>query len=760
MRELKISGLFISVLMLTLFSCQKEEINKYDRPEFLSGKLYTQIDMEEGLDSFAICLNKTGYDTIIDASGSFTVFAPTNEAFIDYFNGKDEYSSINDIPPDELDHLVKYHIVQNSWTISQLQSLDIYGWIDEDDPNNDEPRGYKRQTVLIEDNSKYWVKTISGEASIVDSMEANDYRMVYRNSRKYVPIFFDRFMEIARIDPQDYEFYFKDSYQPGNIHYAGSHVISQEIFADNGIVYKVDDIVEPLLNAEQLLKKDYPDYSYSDFLNNIFKYAVFTENPDATARQPGFDEGLEVDNLYDLSFPGLTFNIQSELTGLVSNNETYTIRYHNGLVAPTNQAMKKLFDELITEKSGYPHWPNRSSVPQSIFKIIINAHMSKEPLYSSDFSGGVTSGMNDELIIDPQKIIQKSYASNCTFLGVDEAIVPRAFSSVAGPVFLRPGYSILRQALEKGNVMPAVKKKGENYSFFIVPDFAVSQDSSMLVEEGDRYRDGYIIRSYDRSEEKFITRNQSDLMIHFFNHIGIETPVGTARKEFIPNLAGNYIVFDHEENVITGGVNSTFGLNGDSTIFLNPVILDEPTDNGITYEIGAFLSFTQTEMYSLLTNFPDFAALLGKAGFIDSVYYDLNDIVTGEKYTVFVPSSEAIQNSGLDTLSRSELKQVLNYHFIKGEIIFTDGKTASGSYSTLRVDESSTIYQTRYSSLNIQTAPDKIEVLNENGSVYYQLDESEDKTNIMFAEDIDPHPQRSNYVTKGVVHVIDTVLIH
>jgi len=760
MRNLLRVGMTLVTVLLLFFSCQPDQPEKYERPDWLSGKLYTQITSTEGLDSFAIALNLSGYDTIIDASGSFTVFAPTNEAFNAYFNNHPEYTAVSDIPGRALDGIVKYHVVQNPWTLAQLQSLDINGWIDKDDPVNNEPRGYKRQTVLQEDNSKYWVNVISGEESITDSSQANDYRMVYRASRKYVPLFFDAFLDVADIEPNDYEYYFNSTYSPGTMHYAGSRVISEEIFAENGVVYRIDELVEPLANAEQLLKQEHPDYSYSDFLKTIYRYARFTENPEATARQPGYDQGLDVDDLYDLTFPGLTFNIQSELTGTVTSNETYTIRYHHGVIAPTDQALDKLFREVITEESGYPHWPDRNSVPESIYQIIVNAHMSDEPVYFSDLGGEIVNGMNDRVTVDPENIIQKSYASNSTFLGVDEAIVPRAFSSVTGPVYLRPGYSILRSALERANVMPAIKKQGVNYSFLITPDGTVSQDSSLQVVTGDNYPDGYIIQSYDRSAEAFVTRNQSDLMTHFFNHIGTEVPTGAPSKEFIPNLAGNYIVFDNAENLVTGGLSSTYGYNGDSTIFLTPEVLDEPTDNGTTYRIEGFLSFPETGMYSLLTSYPDFAQLLGEAGFIDSVYYTLNEIVDGEKYTVFVPSSEAIANSGLDTLSRSELRQVMRYHFIKGDILFTDGRQSSGDYPTLRVDESSTIYQTNYTAIKVDAKTDLLEILNDDGSSYYPVAENGDSTNIMFSEDLDPHPQRTNFVTKGVVHIIDTVLVH
>ena len=48
--------------------------------------------------------------------------------------------------------IVKYHVVQNPWSTDQLKSLDVYGWIDSTDINNDKPRGFKRETLLKDNN--------------------------------------------------------------------------------------------------------------------------------------------------------------------------------------------------------------------------------------------------------------------------------------------------------------------------------------------------------------------------------------------------------------------------------------------------------------------------------------------------------------------------------------------------------------------------------------------------------------------------------
>lgn len=431
-----------------------------------------------------------------------------------------------------------------------MQQLDIYGWIDPKDPNNDQPRGYKRQTLMYEQNKKYWVKDIKGLATIVDSTQSNDYRTVFSSSRKYVPIFFDAFMKSAEIDAPDYEYYFNKSYEPGNIYFAGAQVISQEIFAENGIIYQVDKVVEPLLNGEELLSSSQSGNSYSDYLSLLHYFGTFTYNSNETQKLPGYAEGLVVDLLYDLHYPNLVFDVQSELTGPGVTSSIYTIRYQYGLVAPTNDALQKLYDDVVTSKSGYPHWGSASVLPDNVKLIIVGSHMSLDPVYPANINKGFINGEKDIVLLDPSSVIQKSYGSNCTFIGVKQAIIPRAFSSVTGPVYLRPGFSVFRQAMEYTNILSAVKKKNANYAFFVVPDDVISFDSSLIVQTINERQ--FSLQSYSQSELRMIKRTTNDLTIQLLNQVGTKIPTGIPKKEFIPNLNGNFIVYESDKNLVVG----------------------------------------------------------------------------------------------------------------------------------------------------------------------------------------------------------------
>ncbi len=734
------------------------ELEKYERPDWLAGKIYTQITTRPNLSVFQKCIELTGYDTILDVTGSYTVFGPTNLAFEQWFGQHPEYGgSPENIPPQELENLVERHILQNGWSLKQMKSLDIYGWIDEDDPANDKPRGYKRQTIQKDPNKKYF---ISSNDQIVDSTESDDYKKVFTESRKYGPLFFDEYFGVNELRLDDYGFYYDRSFESGNMYYGNAKVVSQEIFAENGFVYEVDQVTDPLYNAEQILDQEYDGFSYSLFSEVFRLFSEFSANMKATNLQPEAKAGGLFDTLYYLDYPFLLFNLHEELTGPNTSISDYTVRYQNGLLAPTDIAFQNLLDEVVTNKSGYPHWPDFGGVPLEVKRIILNSHMTKNPVYQTNIEKGFRNGADDMITIEEANIIHKYYGSNCSFLGLNKAVVPRAFSSITGPIYLRPGFSTLLYAMEYSKTLPALKEEGKEYVFFAQSDESFELDSSLFVNWIDVAANRFNFRAFDQGSETFTTVNRNQLTKMILNQVGTSLPRGTANKEFIENLAGNFIVINNQDNTVSGGSANKWGYNGDSAIEVHPELLEEESDNGKTYDVTGWFSTPITEMYSWLTSFPHFFNLIDKAGLFDDIFYTFPFLTEGEIYTVFIPTAEALASYNTDTLTESELQSFVKYHFLRGTRIWTDGSSPDGYYETLRVDESSTQFTKKYSTLNIETGSDLIRILDKDGNLYTDIKEQEGVTNLMIATDMDEgSTSRYDYIITGVIHEIDRVLI-
>ncbi|MBN2697914.1 MAG: fasciclin domain-containing protein [Bacteroidales bacterium] len=749
----------LAIVIICFAGCNPElrDEDKYARPDWLAGKIYSQILELPDLSTFALCLERTGYDTIINTSGSYTVFAPTNEAFALYLQSQPSYDAVEDIPLPELNKIVKYHIVQNPWTKIQLRTLDVYGWIDSLDRTNNKPRGFKRQTLYLENNRKVGVlQNPDRSIKVVDTLESDLHRIIATDSRKYVPIFFKEYFNIYDLTTDDYTFYFDRPIEnPGDIFFAGGKILGDEIFAENGFIYLIDRVVEPMPNAFQWLESDPGGRSYASFLNMVNFFPEFEYNEDKTFDQPGADQGLEVDSLFDINYPQLAFNILNEQTrpptgtfGLPGN---VTIRYHHGLIAPTDEAFNEFWNEYFV---GPTKWNTLSATPKNIIRILVNTHMSPNPIYKTDLETGFYNGEMDLIRVDPSDILDKQYGSNSTFIGVSKTIVPRVFNSVAGPVYLLRGYSKTMYAIEEAGLLSALKRENTNFLLYVESNANTAQDSSLLYTSGN-----FSLFQISEGSVREYRLDKNDLRILLMNHIGVGLPTGLCQKEFIRNLAGNFIIINHETGEVSGTATTTVGYQGLETRPNYPVPITTGADNGSTYEIENWFSFSALDIYQKIrSDFPGFHSLLLKAGLANEFTLRFPFLSENEEYTVLIPSDSALTAFRADTLDTKKLQDLLRLHFIQGALIFTDGSQPAGYYKTTRRDERSTPFTTIYSNIYIQPGYGSISIQDKEGGIYTTVDET-DVSNIITGRDIgETNDIFKNYISTGVLHKINRVL--
>jgi uncharacterized surface protein with fasciclin (FAS1) repeats len=752
--SIMIKLLNLVLLLIIIVGCKDEEFDKFTRPTWLAGKVYTQIKAEPELSTFARCLELSGFDKIINTSGTYTVFAPSNEAFLKYFQNHPKYRKIEDIPPKELENMVRYQIIKNPWTKTQLRTFDVGGWIDPLSPGNDQPFGYKRETLLFERNNKFGISRNSeGKIIVVDTLNSSWHRTIVTDSRKFIPIFYKEYFDINELKTTDYEYYFGRPFQSTeNIYYGNALITSDEIFAENGFVYITDKVVEPLKNAYQILSAQSQQYSYSDFLNLAEQFPNFSYNKVKTFEQQGASEGMIVDSLFDISFPHLTFDICNEKTRSASGNSSnlnITLRYQHGLLAPTNTALKKLEDEFIKVSSG---WGSLAKAPDNIKRIILNTHMCINPVYPSNMQNGFINGDGDKVIMSPNSAIQKEYGSNCSFIGLDEAIVPRAFKSVAGPVYLQRGYSTVMYAIEQTGVLPALKKENQNYMFFVRSDNTLNMDSSLIYNP--------VLKQFSAFDsDKKVVFNTNELRTLLLNHVATRVPTGLPRKEFIPNMGGNYIVVNNVTGEMSGTSPSTYGYNGGVTVKEFPQKISNQQDNGFTYENNNFFNFSTRDIFSTITSqFPKFHNLLKAAGLSLDNEFRYSFISNDNFYTIFIPSNAAIDTFQVGKYTKENLAAILKLHFIQGEVMFTDGKKTPGYYFTTRIDEKSTQFNTLYTRIYIEPGIDQIKFIKKDGSAFLTVQES-GNTNLICGIDAGNGNEKIPLNrTSAVIHVLDGFL--
>lgn len=732
-----ILGLF---LILVASSCvdRFEKIEKYQRPEWLEGKLYTQIDSQSNMNIFSQFILDCGYDKVLDKTGTYAAFVPSDSVMEIYLMQK--YGTID---PSKIDstvksNLVKYHILQMPWSIDQLQTLSTRGWINMNDVSNNKPTAFKRKTLLREPNKEYKIQRfLSGDDPydiiLPNTSTSSEKRIVFSNTPKYAPLFFDGFMNASKLSSSDYSFYFNRAYEPGQIYYANAKVTGEELFAENGFIYTVDQVVEPLKNAEQILE----DGPYSDFLQLVHNFSVFQFNQQATLSQEGADQGLEVDDLYDLKYSSLEIAIHNELVGTA--NQTY--ENHNALLAPTNEAMSEFFNTYFRS-----YGSNWSSVPRVIQQLFVEAHMASEPVYEKDIYNGFYNGINDIVDNSDIEIEEAIFGSNCTFIGLKKAIVPKYLSSVSASLILNPSLNSFFNAYQSVGLLSALKDKNSDFSVFYIDDNSLSIDSTLFVFGSTGSRT--MLMAYDHAQEKLIPLMGGEYRGPFrrklMGHIGIQPLLGQAKREFIETIDGRHIVVQND--TVSGGVSSEFGLNTgrDTTVVFSEITTSNIT-NGRVFRCNGWLKFPTTNTYRHLAG-TKFVSLLNKAGMASTLNERVTFMNEFERYTIFVPSDSALTSVNADSLSIDELKDLLSFHIVKGEFIFTDGRQPMGAYLTLNNKR-----------INLDPRPDNLLILDANNNIYYDQLVLSNRSNLMgmFSQDI----SEMYYSTNAVVHHINKVIM-
>jgi uncharacterized surface protein with fasciclin (FAS1) repeats len=740
-KQLLASFIFGLVAVSFCSSCvdRFDEIEKYQRPDRLQGKLYTQISSQENMSVFSQFMVDVGYDKVVDKTGTYAAFVPTDEVMRAYLMEKYGTSEPSAIDSAVKSDLVKYHILQMPWSKEQLQSLSARGWINLTDVSNNKPTAFKRRTLLREPNRTYNIQRfLSGndpyDIIVPDNVPSSTTRTVYASSPKYVPLFFDGFMSAKGLGSADYNFYFNRPYEQGEVFYANAKIVGDDMFADNGFIYTIDQVVEPLKNAEQLLE----DGPYAKFLQLIHNNPVFQFNQQATSAQAGASEGAEVGDLYDLSYlSSFPMNIHNELVG----SSTSSVEQQNGLFAPTDQAMDDFFNGYLKA------WGNSwNSVPKDIQRAFVNAHMATEAVYQKDINSGFYNAIGDIVTNSDFEIEKVNYGSNSTFIGLKKAIVPKYFSSVSAPLLLDPTYNSFFGAYGAVNLLSAMKDPATIFSLFIIDNQTLANDSSLFVAELPG--GGVQILAYDHQEEKMVNMMGNEYKGVFtrrlFGHIGVQPILGQAKREYIETLDGRHIVVQND--TVSGGVPSEFGFNSgrDTTVVFNE-ITNFTVTNGRVFECNGWLKFPVKNTYDYLRN-TKFLTLLDKVGLANVSNERLTFMDPTERYTIFVPSDAALNSIQVDTLSLDAVKKLVNFHIVKGQLIFTDGRQPQDAYRTLN-----------NKFLNLNPQPDNLLILDKNYNVLYDELKLSSRANLigMYQQNL----SEKYYISNAVVHNIDTVIM-
>jgi hypothetical protein len=224
-------------------------------------------------------------------------------------------------------------------------------------------------------------------------------------------------------------------------------------------------------------------------------------------------------------------------------------------------------------------------------------------------------------------------------------------------------------------------------------------------------------------------------------------------------MLGNYIIVNNETGEMRGTDVTTKGYGGSQIVEEIPKRISTNADNGTTYEINNWFSFSSADLYAKIsTSFPAFHNIIRASGLALEKEFRYSFISESELYTVFVPSEAALAGFSTAGMTVADLQRFVMMHFVTGQVIFTDGKKPAGYYVTARVDAASSQFSTFQTQLRIVPGTDVIRIMAKDGSVYTEVQESP-TANFILARTVGTGTETiRNTLSFGVIHEINKVL--
>lgn len=702
----------LGVLLSTTVGC-RPDLEVFERPETLAGPIYEQLEAHGQFTYYLECLDKTSYAEPLATGGSWTIFAPTDSAFEQYFldNG---YTSVDDIPTGTVVDIIKYSVITSAYNTTYLTYYPN-GWY--------AGNSFKKYTQYFDT-----LQVIDGAAyANVDGVDpTKDYLIDMSAENKTTNYWVDLYLDGYKCSAErsDYSFMFPGEEDPevGDMKVFNAHVTEQEIIAENGFIYALDAVLEPQPSLYQNLSREGFQDKYSMFKEMLDRFGELTYqkyldiNPVTGAMdsvykltfQTEITENLLAFSPADETYPKLTSNVNKDQANAM------------GLLVPTNDALTQYLAEDNVISQNYESYDEMSLDVLGIF-LNVNFFGDYWSVCPSHFGSGLAFNVGlDEVVIDESDVQDVKFCSNGLFVGVDKIYPTTTFSSVYGPLVLDTTYSIMLKCIADLGIENSLQSDGIEYSilglrndqFVNIPDpnysnreitiIGYEPDMSVVYMEVTGDADPTNNRTYpdptvaspSSTDIAYVQETLNDIIV---NQI-IEEPI--TEPNYYQTNSGEFVYVDGD--VVKGG--------GDIYYDEQVNLTDEQVmTNGIVYGTDKFVNPPAKYTFGMIVmnyiNYPSFLQfyyMLENAGTRISIPDDSYDFLISfldlsKTYTCFIPSAEAVAQAVADGVipnpmvmptdeveyaqAVADLNVFLKKHFLQHPIV-TDGKT-TGTFNSL-----------------------------------------------------------------------------
>ncbi|MCM4157229.1 fasciclin domain-containing protein [Gramella sp. AN32] len=747
----KIISFLLFAISLLLSSCSKQEFDEYyARPDDLEDPIFQVLEARGNFTNLLQVIEKAGYKDILSKAGYWTMFAPNDQAFNNFFQENPEFSSLGDIDSVAASKIVKYALVYNAFRTDHIADFQgPLGW----EPD----MAYKRRTAYY---TGFTREMVNGQEIVTIASNRNNdgnanYYIEGDNNNKYIPYFYEEYMQLNRLSAADYNYFFPNEPYTG-FNVIDGTVITEDIIAENGVIDEVSKVSLPLQNIDQYLGGK-PEYSlFKSILdNNLVSYVQNDEATQTYKTYTGNSEDVYV-KVYD---PALGFSPNNENYLKESDNDAQADGFT--MFVPQNEALQKFIDEILLK-----HYSSINALPKYVFEDFVNAHMWKNTVWPSKFASSTNILEEEARFNENTDVVDPQVLSNGLFYGTNIIQKSNIFYSVYTSAYLDPDYTLMTRALnEPDGYKNIISNIGRNYTLFLMSD-EVLQDLGYGYNL-DRQEWTYTSPVTNTTVAGSIARAR--ILRILYNHI-VQTPNGE-----LDDLSGTGI-FRSGDNEIPGEYikydnNQVYAAGNEALENVVNITGYEDQENGRVYYTDNLLEFSEEPPAQDLKElaighdtivledspFEYFYRYLENTSIYDRGTNAIRGVDLGTKYTFLVPSNDAIRQAvedgvlpGTETETGMEpnfnpsdiaekemVEKFILYHILDTRTIAADG-FISGLIGTLLKDD---FGEAAY-----------IRVVNEPGSL--ELVDENNRSAMLIPE------YSNNLADRSLIHLIDNYLLY
>ncbi|MDB5003311.1 MAG: hypothetical protein JWQ34_1536 [Mucilaginibacter sp.] len=685
----------ISLLLLLLFTifvgsgCKKNYSQIYNAPQGQAATIYPQLLLDSTLSVFVAAVNRVpGLKDELSSSGLFTVMAPNNAAFAKYFASSTQYKKLDDIPIPVLTQMIKYHILK--WMLFQGNFIS---------PSADPTLNldiYKYETRAV---ASYFDPTLK--------------KGVFYPS-KMIQVYTPRFFSYYNVTSQDYT----DVFGPTSVvntqtqmNVMGATVIKKDIASGNGALHIIDRVLEPVYNIAQELENNTEYVDYNRLLKRRFlTYSYNAAGTKAQGNNGDVNGDGVVDSLFTRSY--LTEpNLDNENPILATKSQSFTI------FVPSSTSFK----DYLNTKLLANFYNIEDSIPTHTLLLLYKSHLVSTMDWPSKVTSGLTSNYTgDKVSLSRSDIKSIKMTSNGLMYTTNKVIEPLSFAAIPGPAFFSPTYWYFAEALIRTNLLSLLSSKDGQFTAFVPTNAAFLARGIYWTDHPVSGPAGFY-RKVNTVETAVSIAELTNLVgnhIIMNNQISTSSMQGTTDK-FYPTQNGTFVSTANSR--VTGPERDTV------ITVTNPDILkSNGYFQGINkliwypdnlYNIVNAASTSLTAIPQINPQYAKFKELMSFAGintadFINSTIVisgvtgtsAITSAITNRKFTLFVPSNEAIiaaqvagklpktgtvtPNTVATDALRMQVISYLSYFFVPDKQAFTDG-AITGTFPTRKIQTAS-----------------------------------------------------------------------